>query len=551
MQRLLQARPELRDRPVALAQPILRRGAVVRLSCLRARRAGVRPGMPVAEARAVAPALTLIDDDPLADRQALQQLAAWAERFSPVVGLEESPAPESLVLDITGGADCFHGEDRLVERVVREFRERGWAVRVAIADTLGAAWALCHWSRHAPREHQCPTERDGYILPAGASESALWPLPVAALRLPDDTLHVLSMLGFERIEQLLQMPRDALVGRVGTLVVQRLDQMLGRAPELIVPCKFRPEVQARCSFETATDRRAFLDHALDQLLQHVVTMLREEGRGIRHLESWFFHESAAPSRVDLRLFRPTQEFAHLRKLLQARLEPLQLPEAVSGICLRASVVEPLTERQYDLFDAEPPRESELAMLIDRLVSRLGRDAVTFATLVDDPQPEHACRFDPALSEGRGVRGEGRGVRGEGRGQRKRRDLEKSGILFDSTSTQYSVLSTQYSTKIPPSLIPHPLPLAPRPSPLAPHLLLARPSPLLLNAWTSDGAPARFLHGGREHEVARLWGPERIETGWWRGHDVRRDYYIVETDTGTRWWIFRQHDGQWFVQGWFD
>ena len=48
-----------------------------------------------------------------------------------------------------------------------------------------------------------------------------------------------------------------------------------------------------------------------------------------------------------------------------------------------------------------------------------------------------------------------------------------------------------------------------------------------------------------------WGPERIETGWWRGDDVRRDYYVVETDAGTRWWIFRRHDGQWFVQGCFD
>jgi protein ImuB len=35
------------------------------------------------------------------------------------------------------------------------------------------------------------------------------------------------------------------------------------------------------------------------------------------------------------------------------------------------------------------------------------------------------------------------------------------------------------------------------------------------------------------------GPERIETAWWRGPTVRRDYYIVETASGARYWIFRR------------
>jgi protein ImuB len=65
-------------------------------------------------------------------------------------------------------------------------------------------------------------------------------------------------------------------------------------------------------------------------------------------------------------------------------------------------------------------------------------------------------------------------------------------------------------------------------------------------------PRKIRRGGEEHVVVRSWGPERIETGWWRGHDIQRDYYIVETEQGTRWWIFRRHaDRHWFLHGCFE
>jgi protein ImuB len=64
-------------------------------------------------------------------------------------------------------------------------------------------------------------------------------------------------------------------------------------------------------------------------------------------------------------------------------------------------------------------------------------------------------------------------------------------------------------------------------------------------------PVRFRHGGQVHDVATAHGPERIETAWWRGPIVRRDYYVVETHAGERLWIFRRlKDGGWFLHGVF-
>ena len=67
----------------------------------------------------------------------------------------------------------------------------------------------------------------------------------------------------------------------------------------------------------------------------------------------------------------------------------------------------------------------------------------------------------------------------------------------------------------------------------------------------DGPPIRFSFRGHAHRVARYWGPERIETGWWRGKSVRRDYYRIETEEGQRFWLFRRlEDGAWGMHGVF-
>jgi protein ImuB len=68
----------------------------------------------------------------------------------------------------------------------------------------------------------------------------------------------------------------------------------------------------------------------------------------------------------------------------------------------------------------------------------------------------------------------------------------------------------------------------------------------------EGPPARFAWQGTEWRVVACSGPERIETGWWRGADVERDYYVVTTQAGSRYWLFRRRgDGRWFLHGCFD
>lgn len=68
-------------------------------------------------------------------------------------------------------------------------------------------------------------------------------------------------------------------------------------------------------------------------------------------------------------------------------------------------------------------------------------------------------------------------------------------------------------------------------------------------------PAWLLHEPRRLPDALpqvLAGPERIETGWWDGGDIRRDYYRVRTRSGQHAWAFHPHDGdgRLLLHGWF-
>ena len=83
-------------------------------------------------------------------------------------------------------------------------------------------------------------------------------------------------------------------------------------------------------------------------------------------------------------------------------------------------------------------------------------------------------------------------------------------------------------------------------------LLSNPREIVATAIVPEGPPISFRYEGAGHAVVESVGPERIETGWWRGPPMRRDYYRVTTDAGRRCWVFRHRDtGRWFLHGWFD
>jgi protein ImuB len=496
---------------------------VVTVGSTGADHSGVRPGMPLAEARALqGPQSTAHYEvhDPHADQLCLKKLAQWCERFSPWVALEEAEYPDSLLLDIAGCDLAFDSEEKLTHKVVNEFRRRSFWIEVAIADTIGAALALTRarkgeGEKGREGEKQAPLSLSP-LFPFSPSD----PLPVESMRLPDSILQLLRDFDLRTVEQLLQMPRTDLI-RLGPEVLHRIDQMLGTMPELLTPQKPEQPVEVSWAFEPATDDLRVIEAALGHLLERALKRLGPRQVGIQKfictLETTARSQNSSGSRLDevIGLLQPSLSVKRLLELAHMHFERLQLPGEVSGITLRVLAAATPEFEQGQLFEEDPgaARWKKLPALIESLSNRLGEKAVLRPRLWPDAQPELACRYAPWLKGDRETRRQG----DKEKGRRGERETERSFSL----------------------------------SPCLPVSLSLHPSAVQVMSVVPGGPPLRFEWNKENYVVAHYWGPERIETGWWRGCDVQRDYYLVETAEGKRFWLFRRRsDEHWFLHGSF-
>ncbi len=483
--------------------------------------------MPLAEARGLAPDAHFAPHEPRADREALAALAAWCQRFGRAVALEEAEEPESLLVDITGCGPLFGGEKALAAKVVDELRRYGYWARVAVADTIGAAWGIAHFGA-GPDRNAPPGP---VIVPPGGQLQALRPLVIEALRLSPSIVQALRPFDVRRVSQLLALPRSSLPSRFSDEVVHRIDQALGHVGELLTPEPVAEIVEASWSFEAATDERRMIEAVIEHLLEQVLQRLRPRQLGIQRLLCWL--QTADGGVVPLRvgLLQPSASAPHLMGLVRLYCERLQLKAEVSALSVQAEEVMPLEFFQQQLFEGEDDSDHRrlFGLLIERLSNRLGEKAVLRPQLMPDAQPEYACRFEPWLGQGM-PGGSATKKRGKGKPRGNARPRKHSPSPPTSLPT-----GDRGEKEIPPR----------------PPCLKSRPVAVAAVSVAPHGPPVRFEWQKRCHVVAHAWGPERIETGWWRGQDVQRDYYLVESTAGQRFWMFRtiQEEG-WFLHGTF-
>ena len=83
---------------------------------------GLRPDMPVVVARGMCPVLRLVEAEPEADEALLAAAADWSRRFTPLAALD---APDGIILDVSGVAHLFGGEEGLLHPSKRRFSRKG------------------------------------------------------------------------------------------------------------------------------------------------------------------------------------------------------------------------------------------------------------------------------------------------------------------------------------------------------------------------------------------------------------------------------------------
>ncbi len=481
---------------------------------------GVRAGMPVAEAQALVRELSVAPHDRGADRRGLEKLAEACEQFTPRVALEEGEEPECLLLDVSN-LEHLHGSERqLAAQLKNFFTRRGYRVQLATGPTVGLAWALAHFdgepaSAGGQQAEDCKSETK--LLTLHPRPSTFDQLPVEALRISHDTAALLRQLGIHTVGQLQSLPREDLATRFGEELLGRLDQFTGAAEEILQPHRGLPALKAACPLEAPTADRETILHVLAHLVERLARQLAARDQGAVLLVCTL-HCAAAPV-VSLRigLVEPSANPRQLLELIELHLETLRLADEVDRIELHAAVVGRLGQRQRELFAERWPTDPhQLAVLVNRLSSRLGHERVLRAELRASPVPERAVRLVPMTAGTRGkAEGGGRKVQGK----------------------RNSSMAPPSPFRLPPSTLPL--------------LLHPRPQPLEVVCIAPDGPPQFVWLENRRERIVRCTGPERIETLWWRGPSVRRDYYRVATESGGHLWIFRRlTDARWFLHGAF-
>src|SRR5215510_1735563 len=135
-----------------------------------AERLGLTAGLALTQARAMQPTLAAVPEDVAADAHLIEAVADWCQRYTPLVAVDP---PDGILLDIGGCAHLFGGEERLRDDLLARMTRFGFSARVAIASTIGAAWAVARFS-------------DAAIIASGKERDALTSLPLSALRLSEE-----------------------------------------------------------------------------------------------------------------------------------------------------------------------------------------------------------------------------------------------------------------------------------------------------------------------------------------------------------------------------
>jgi protein ImuB len=450
---------------------------------------GIRCGARVVDVQAVHPDLHVEQADMEGDRALLARVALWARRWCPWTVAEA----DGIVMDVRGAAHLFGGEAALLRDIHARFAMQGLAARLALAPTRGAAQMLARYGAQ------------GVICGPDDVAQVLAPLPVAALRLPQDTVRLLERLGLKTVGALGDVSRVGLMRRfaqaaeaVNPLVL--LDRALGRSADpLDAPGEaVRLIARARMA-EPVVDPVPWLGG----LAEDLAAQLARAEQGARRLRLTIYRVDGEWRSRDVATAQASRDAAHFVRLVAGKLEGIDPGFGFDLMTLGAVRVEPLALHQSRL-DGGRDAGADVAALLDRLTAKLGPDKVTWAAWVHSHRPERVEGRVPALAAAGG-----------------------------------------------------PAPDLARARPLR---LFDPPEEVAVLYAVPEGPPARFRWRRVAFLMVRFEGPERIAPEWWRDRSGTRlrDYYRVEVTDGRRLWLFREGiagdarggDPRWFVQGVF-
>ena len=374
------------DLPVVLATEGPH-GPVVSDTNRAATLAGLHVGARVVDMRALCPQVRVVRADPDGDAAALDKLAMWARRWCPWTAVDGT---DGIVMDTTGSDHLWGGEAALLREIEGMLGTLGFATRLAIAPTHGAAWALARFGTVRP------------IATPDTLAAQTAPLPARALRLEADTVLLLQRLGLKTVGDIAAVPRLSLARRFTRSPLPqnpllRLDQLQGLIAEPVSARTEPPQfaVQARLP-EPVQDPTPYLA----DLCAALCADLAAAGHGARRVTVTVYRTDAEVSRVTATTARASRNPDHLRRLFDDRLNRIDPGYGFELITLDASATESLHAVQGGL-DGRTDDGAVLAQMVDRLSAKLGAPCVRTPSPHASHIPERSLAWMLALSQAPG------------------------------------------------------------------------------------------------------------------------------------------------------
>jgi protein ImuB len=346
---------------------------------------GIAPEMPVADAKAIVPDLQVFDDKPGRDAKLLKALGEWCIRYTPIVAVD---LHDGLILDASGCTHLWGGEHAYLKEIVKRLRSKGYNVRAAIADTVGAAWAISRFGKITP------------VIESDKQAEALLPLPPAALRLEPVIVQRLHKLGLYQIRSFISMPRSALRRRFGEGLLLRLRQALGQEDEHITPIQLIEPYHERLPCLEPIRSATGIEIAVKKLLESLCKRLHRESKGLRTAILKCYRIDGRIEQVEIGTNQASHHTEHLFKLLELKIPGIEPALGIELFILEAPKVEDISPSQEALWAGGSGLEDqeEVAELLDRLAARVGTNAIHRYLPDEHYWPERSVKLTNSITE---------------------------------------------------------------------------------------------------------------------------------------------------------